>query len=313
MNRNLSILALALVSSSAFATYCPDNSGVGDHVNDDCHAPFKNPTKNPSTGGGGGGGGGGGAGVGVGVAAAQSSAGASAVGTGGKSMSNAAGGNATANGGRQQQQQAQQQRQSLNNTNANQSGGGSVVIEGNQSGSGDRSNFVAWAPVIHGPEAPALASANLVVVPGVCGPRVRVITSQIVGQHYGPAGGRYEENRGYMETLGPWLNEDGNPGNPFVWRDGFMLGHVVTQYAAVVGTSSAASFSLGGFVDSKGLQGGAAGSGAAQQLVKSLQVMDCLMEIKAVAAPIVTPAPVYKPRPRKVVRRPVVVDCGCKR
>lgn len=307
MNRNLSILALALVSSSAFAT-C--HNGATNYP--DCNNNI--PTTNPSNGGGGGGGGGGGAGVGVGVAAAQSSAGASAVGTGGKSMSNAAGGNATANGGRQQQQQAQQQRQSLNNTNANQSGGGSVVIEGNQSGSGDRSSFVAWAPVIHGPAAPALASANLVVVPGVCGPRVRVITSQIVGQHYGPAGGRYEENRGYMETLGPWLDEDGNPGKPFVWRDGFMLGHVVTQYAAVVGTSSAASFSLGGFVDSKGLQGGAAGSGAAQQLVKSLQVMECVYATPApYVAPIVTPAPVYKPRPRKVVRRPVVVDCGCKK
>jgi hypothetical protein len=306
MNRNLPILALALVSSSAFATYCPDNSGVGDHVNDDCHAPFKNPTKNPSTGGGGGGG----AGVGVGVAAAQSSAGASAVGTGGKSISNAAGGNATANGGRQQQQQAQQQRQSLNNTNSNQSGGGSVVIEGNQSGSGDRSSFVAWAPVIHGPAAPALASANLVVVPGVCGPRVRVITSQIVGQHYGPAGGRYEENRGYMETLGPWLDEDGNPGKPFVWRDGFMLGHVVTQYAAVVGTSSAASFSLGGFVDSKGLQGGAAGSGAAQQLVKSIQVADCLY---AMPKPeVVQPTVIYQTRTRTVTKwrdRPVAPPC----
>lgn len=90
-----------------------------------------------------------------------------------------------------------------------------------------------------------------------------------------------------------------------------MLGHVVTQYAAVVGTSSAASFSVGGFVDSKGLQGGAAGSGAAQQLVKSVQVSDCVYAMPAQPAPIATPAP--KPRPRKIIRRPVVVDCGCKR
>lgn len=288
MNKSLIALSLALASTGAFATYCPDGSTIESHPNNDCN--FKEPKKN---------------GIRVDVspsadaqakAAAQSSASVKAT----QSVT-----------GTQRQQQQQDQR--LNNRNANQSAGGSVVIEGNQAGSGDRSSFVAWAPVLHGPAAPALASANLVVVPGVCGPRVRVITTQIMGQHYGPMGGRYDEQRGYMETLGPWLDEDGNPGKPFVWRDGFMLGHVVTQYAAVVGTSSAASFSVGGFVDSKGLQGGAAGSGAAQQLVKSLQVMECVYANPVAAAPVVTPAPVYKPRPRKVIRRPVVVDCGCTR
>jgi len=305
MNRNLSILALALVSSSAFAT-C--HNGATNYP--DCNN--NTPTTNPSNGGGGGGGGGGGAGVGVGVGLGQASA------TGGNASASVKSSQylSGTNQQRQQQQQAQQQRQSLNNTNSNQSAGGAggqVVIEGNQAGSGDRNSFVAWAPVIHGPAAPALASANLVVVPGVCGPRVRVITSQVVGQHYGPAGGRYEENRGYMETLGPWLNEDGNPGNPFVWRDGFMLGHVVTQYAAVVGTSSAASFSLGGFVDSKGLQGGAAGSGAAQQLVKSIQVADCIYampkpEVREVPVPV--PTVIYKTRTVTKWRdRPVAPPC----
>lgn len=301
MNRNLSILALALVSSSAFATCY---NGATNYPACDNNKP--QPAGGNATA----------------DANASAAAKAAAQATGGRAY--ATGGDSSAsikasqslsgtNQQRQQQQQAQQQRQSLRNTNSNQSAGGaggSVVIEGNQAGSGDRSNFVAWAPVIHGPAAPALASANLVVVPGVCGPRVRVITTQITGQHYGPFNGRYDENRGYMETLGPWLNDDGNPGAPFVWRDGFMLGHVVTQYAAVVGTSSAASFSLGGFVDSKGLQGGAAGSGAAQQLVKSIQVSDC---VYAMPKPeVAQPTVIYQTRTRTITKwrdRPFAPPC----
>lgn len=301
MNKTLAFLSLALASSASWATYCPDGSTIESHPNGNCNYT---PPKPPGF-----------EGVKVEVSPnASSDAQAKAAAQSSASIK-ASQSTAVSNRQQQGQQQQQAQRQSLNNTNANQSAGGSVVIEGNQAGSGDRSSFVAWAPVLHGPAAPALASANLVVVPGVCGPRVRVITSQIVGQHYGPMGGRYDEQRGYMETLGPWLDEDGNPGKPFVWRDGFMLGHVVTQYAAVVGTSSAASFSVGGFVDSKGLQGGAAGSGAAQQLVKSVQVTDC---VYATPAPAVTvfPAPFVKQRAKKVrtaLRRPVGVDCGCKK
>lgn len=282
MNKSLIALSLALASTASWGTYCPDGSTIESHPNNDCN--FKEPKKN---------------GIRVDVspsanaqakAAAQSSASVKAT----QSVTGT-------------QRQKQQQAQQLSNRNANQSAGGSVVIEGNQAGSGDRSSFVAWAPVLHGPAAPALASANLVVVPGVCGPRVRVITTQIMGQHYGPMGGRYDEQRGYMETLGPWLDENGNIGNPFIWRDGFMLGHVVTQYAAVVGTSSAASFSVGGFVDSKGLQGGAAGSGAAQQLVKSLQVAECLY-----AMPKQEPTVIYQTRTKTITKwrdRPVSRPC----
>lgn len=292
MNKTLALLSLALASTGAMATKCPDGkTDPSQHPDGNCNWFYEG--TQPSTAGS--------------TAEANSQAKAAA-----KAQSSATVGDVS-NRQRQQQQQAQQQGQVLTNRNVSTSSGGaggSVVIEGNQSGSGDRSSFVAWAPVIHGPAAPALASANLVVVPGVCGPRVRVITSQIVGQHYGPAGGRYEENRGYMETLGPWLNDDGNPGAPFVWRDGFMLGHVVTQYAAVVGTSSAASFSLGGFVDSKGLQGGAAGSGAAQQLVKSIQVSDC---VYAMPKPeVVQPTVIYQTRTRTITKwrdRPVAPPC----
>lgn len=159
MNKSLVFASLALVSSASWGTYCPDNSSIESHVNNDCHAPFKNPAKN-ATGS---------------TSASDSSAQAKAA---AKAKAEANIGDVTA---------AQQQKQKQKAT------GGSVVIEGNQAGSGDRSSFVAWAPVIHGPAAPALASANLVVVPGVCGPRVRVITTQIMGQHYGPMGGRYDE------------------------------------------------------------------------------------------------------------------------
>lgn len=271
MNKSLIAISLALASTASWGTYCQDGSTIESHPNNDCN--FKEPKKNAIR-------------VDVSPSAdAQAKAAAKA-----KAEANI--GDVTA---------AQQQKQKQKAT------GGSVVIEGNQAGSGDRSSFVAWAPVLHGPAAPALASANLVVLPGVCGPRVRVITTQIMGQHYGPMGGRYDEQRGYMETLGPWLDEDGNIGNPFIWRDGFMLGHVVTQYAAVVGTSSAASFSVGGFVDSKGLQGGAAGSGAAQQLVKSLQVAECLY-----AMPKQEPTVIYQTRTKTITKwrdRPVARPC----
>jgi hypothetical protein len=310
-----SLIALAVLSfaASASATFCPDGSTIESHPGGNCSAGT--PGSSSSSSAGGGGGGGGGAGIGVGISGAQSSAAA-------QSAALAAGGNAQALGGAggvglggsAAQRQQQQQGQSLTNQNQNSSG---VVIQGNQAGSGDRTSYnaTAWAPVIHGPAAPALASGNLVVVPGVCGPRVRVITTQVVGQHYGAMGGQTDTPNGYTETLGEYLDEYGYPAEPFVQRGGYLIGHQVTQYAAILGTSSAASFSVGGFVDSKGLQGGAAGSGARQQLVKGLQVSECIVPVAPPPPPpavIVTPPPaprvVYRTRYRD---RPVKPACCC--
>lgn len=277
MKRTALFLSLFAVVGSASATFCPAgtvHAGSAEPIFPNrCNEGYTPPAS------------GGSSSDSKAAAAAIAGAQAGSVATGGNSTSAALGGSARASGGaggnatggNASQRQQQQQGQSLSNRNDNSSG---VIIQGAQSGSGDRSsyNYVAPPPIIHGPAAPALAAGNLVVVPGVCGPRVRIISTQVVGQHYGAMGGRYDEQNGYTETLGEYLDENGNPAEPFVQRGPYLIGHQVTQYAAILGTSSAASFSVGGFVDSKGLQGGAAGSGARQQLVKGLQVSECLYQ-----------------------------------
>lgn len=305
MKASLIALACLATMGAAHATYCPPGSAHAGQAEpyypNRCNESPTSTTKATALG------------VGVGIAGAQSDAAATAAaigqgGAGGASSSNATGGqsNSTATGGAAAQRQQQLQDQRMTSQNQNSSG---VVIQGAQAGSGDRSTYTAtaWAPIIHGPAAPALAAGNLVVVPGVCGPRVRVITTQVVGQHYGAMGGQTDTPNGYTETLGEYLDENGNPAEPFVRRGGYLIGHQVTQYAAILGTSSAASFSVGGFVDSKGLQGGAAGSGARQQLVKGLQVMECVVPVAlplpaATAVPAPAPAAVIKPK-RRIVRR----------
>lgn len=277
MRKTLTAIAILSICGAASATYCPDGSTIESHPNNNCN--YKEPKKN---------------GIDVDMSAEA------------KAQAQAA----AKQKQQQQQQQAQLQQQTtqqrLDNRIKNTAGGASVSISGNAAGSGDSSNFTAWAPIIPAPAAPAIASANLVVVPGVCGPRVRIITTQVMGQHYGPAGGQYEVVRTYNESIGPYLDENGNPDVPFVNRGGYLIGNMVTQAWATVGTSSAAGFSIGGFVDAKGLQGGANASGAVQQLVKSLQVTDCVM-------PTVQPQvikPTYKPRPRPVRRvAPAPVPC----
>lgn len=293
-----SFIAIAIISvcGSASATYCADGSKIESHPNGDCN--YKEPVKtvspsltvsdNSSA-----------------DAAAQAKAKAQSAAKANSNADSSSSVGDVSNKQKQKQQQQQQQKQAQSLKNANTAGGATVSISGNESGSGDRSSFTAWAPIIPAPAAPAIASANLVVIPGVCGPRVRVITTQVIGQHYGPAGGQYDVQRGYTETVGPYLDENGNPAAPFVYRNGYLMGHIVTQAWATLGTSSAAGFSIGGFVDSKGLQGGANASGAVQQLVKGLQVMDCVMPTVQVA-----PLPAPKPRPRPVRRVVAPVPCA---
>lgn len=128
-----------------------------------------------------------------------------------------------------------------------------------------------WAPVIHGQAAPALAAANLVVLPGVCGPRVWVERVPVVGKRFGVWGGQSDVEQGYDEAIRP-------EAEPFVQRGAYLIGHQVTQFTAVIGTSSAGSFSLGGYgKNGDGAQGGGAASGQLQQIVSKVQVRECVM------------------------------------
>jgi len=152
------------------------------------------------------------------------------------------------------------------------------------------SRSVAWAPVLHGPAAPALAAANVVVVPGVCGPRVVVARRPIEGVRFGVWGGQSAVQQGYDEVA-----HDAEPS--FVQQGAHLMGHSVTTYTAVVGTSSGGSLSLGGFGRSgDGAQGGGATTGAMQQVVQRVTVRGCVFaQEKAIvvvpAAPVVVPAP----------------------
>lgn len=156
---------------------------------------------------------------------------------------------------------------------------------------------IVHAPVIHGQAAPALATAGLVMVPGQCGPRVQVIRRPVIGKRFGVWGGQSDVEQGYAEEVAPATDGNGIP-VPFVQQDGYLMGHQVTQFVAVLGTSSAGSFSIGGFgKDGQGGQGGGAASGQLQQIVGKVAVIDCVMPSRVVAAAPVAPALVAAPMP----------------
>jgi hypothetical protein len=206
--------------------------------------------------------------------------------------------NSTAAGGNQRQQQAN------NSTNTNTVAGGAggaggtggvanvTVNAGGSSGaagSGGGGNLsvsntnvqertTVWAPVIHGQAAAPLAAANMIVTPMACGPRVRVVRRPVMGKRFGVLGGQSDVEQGEDDDIEP-------ADQPFVEIGGKLFGHQVTQYAAILGTSSSGSFSLGGYGSSgNGAQGGAAQSGQLQQISSRFYVRDCLM---AVAEPTV--------------------------
>jgi hypothetical protein len=335
------LIALSMFAAfGAHATYCPDNSPIGDHVGDDCHAPFKNPTQ-PTTSGSAANAA---AGATADASAAALSKSTSQAGVKNSGNSTAEGGdafasggksNATANGGRQRQQQAQQQGQSLSSRNTASGGaGGQVVIEGNQAGSGDSSNFTAWAPVVHGAGAAAVPTAMLAPVVRRCGPRQHLYEVDVIGQIVGPFGGLTEVKLGKRTVVEPWLNEIGEPGDPYRIEDIYetrveagyaihrrigqrMIGMEIVGYASTLTTSSARSFSLGVYSSGDGAQGGAAGSAGMQQQSQLLNAFDCEVAVRYIREPVELnltvvapkPRPAIKPRARRVAPPPCPVTC----
>lgn len=145
---------------------------------------------------------------------------------------------------------------------------------------------IALPPILHGQAAPPLASAAMTVIPGVCGPRHYTETTPIKGTHHGilwdssvPQGNDY--------TAVPATT-------PFIEKDGYLIGHVLNEFVAVIGTSSSKSISGWGVGSTQAGGGaGAANSGSHQQMVVRITIKDCLMPVKAPApvAPIVQPLP----------------------
>lgn len=228
--------------------------------------------------------------------------------TSSNSASNAAGGQggqggaASSTGINGQQQGIAGSGNSRNTSNLR--GGDQVTSAGNGAGSGNRTDnttrvdasdrsstsyeakTTVWAPVVHGAAAAALAAANLVMLPGVCGPRVWVERVPVVGKRFGVWGGQSDVEQGYDDMIRP-------EAEPFVQRGAYLIGHQVTQFTAVVGTSSAGSFSLGGYgKNGDGAQGGGAASGQLQQIIAKVQVRECVMAAPQRIEPVVMlPAP----------------------
>lgn len=149
----------------------------------------------------------------------------------------------------------------------------------------DNSRAVAWAPVIHGPAAPALAAANLVVVPGKCGPRMMIVTRDIIGQRFKSLLPDSTFNQTTTDRLVPLTDSNGMPVEPFERRGDYLMGHEATILATTVGTSTAGSISLGLFGKGGDAgQGGSSSSGSVQQIVKEIELRDCVFAM-AVAAP----------------------------
>jgi hypothetical protein len=142
------------------------------------------------------------------------------------------------------------------------------------------SRTTVWAPVVHGPAAAPLAAANLVVVPGKCGPRVNIIKTDVTGKRFGVWGGQDDVAQGLNYDMESATDASGNP-EPFKRVGDYLLGHEVVIQSAVVGTSSGGSFSLGGYgKNGEGAQGGGAASGGLQQIVSKILVRDCIMAVE---------------------------------
>lgn len=161
------------------------------------------------------------------------------------------------------------------------------------------SRAVAWAPVIHGPAAAPLAAANLVVVPGKCGPRMMVVSKNIVGQRFKSILPDSTFDQTTSDRLVTLTDGNGNPLPPFENRGGFLMGHEVTILATTIGTSTAGSISLGIFGKSNdAAQGGSSSSGSVQQIVKEIELRECVFAMPKADAPTPPADRTHAPAPK---------------
>ena len=203
------------------------------------------------------------------------------------------GANTAAQGQGQGQTSANRNSQSTSAGNGAGAGAGSnnrtamTVDASDRSSTSYVAKSIALPPVLHGQAAPPLASAAMTVIPGVCGPRHYTETVPVLGTHHGilwdstvPQGNDY--------TAVPATT-------PFIEKDGYLIGHMLNEFVAVVGTSSSKSISGWGVgKEQNGGGGGAANSGSHQQIVVRITVKDCLMPV-AKPAPVVAPLPPVRP------------------
>jgi len=179
------------------------------------------------------------------------------------------------------------------------------------------SKTTVWAPVVHGQTAAPLAAANMVIVMGSCGPLKELVAKDIVGKRFGIWGGQQDVLQGETFTAEYPVDEYKRPIRGFYQRGEVMYGERVNRAMYIIGTSTGASLSIGGFgSNGQGAQGGGSASGQLQQFGSYAWTEECeayklmpevIVEQKPIQQPIIfTPAPQCEPiiQPkRKVIRR----------
>ena len=221
--------------------------------------------------------------------------------SGNSTNANTAGGNTGGNSANRNSMTggAQNSAQATNAGNGAGAGAGSnnrtaMVVEGDRTSYESRA--VAWAPVIHGPAAAPLAAGNVIVTPGKCGPRMMVVSRDVTGQRFKsilPDSTFVQTTTDRLVTL---TDGNGKPMAPFEVRDGYLMGHEITSFVLNGQSSTAGSISLGIFGKNNDAgQGGSSSSGGVNQIIKEIELRDCVYAIAAVAQPPVIPPMVVVP------------------
>ncbi|WP_407306976.1 hypothetical protein [Acinetobacter sp.] len=197
------------------------------------------------------------------------------------------------------QGQSSANRNTQNTSAGNGAGSGNMTSNTTNVDAADRSSTnyraTAWAPVILGQAAPALAAGNVIIYPGQCGPRHELRKIDVTTTHHGVIWDS-EKKQGFDYSIVP-------AEHPFIERGEYLMGHQVIEYTAIIGTSSGGSFSLGGFGSGgQAAQGGAASNGQVQQIVQRVSLRECVYatrkttpEIEIKERVILREVPVKKP------------------
>lgn len=216
---------------------------------------------------------------------------------------------------RQQQQQAQQQAQRLQ-ANGNGAGAGaysgsnSVLIQGAQAGSGDRT-LVLSLPSVPATPPSFVASAHMTMMWSPCGPLVRVVAEAVYGQQRGLFGGATDVYLGANEKTADYLDHMGNP-QPYTAIGGRWFGHSVLYSGAVPSVASGTNLTIGGAGAGGGGQAGGGTSGGMQRPVERVQVRLCdLGPVVVVVPPVVQPPRATFVPAKPIVRKRIVPKPPC--
>lgn len=210
----------------------------------------------------------------------------SASGGQGGSAQGGQGGYSSAKGGSSQQGQQQSTDNSGNSSTSS--------VTNNNVDAANRSVYnsraIAFAPVIHGQSSAPVGVGNTTVIHRKCGTRLNLIRTPIYAHTIGAFSGVSSFPYAYTETTSP-------AGQPFTKTETdfgtVLMGHEAYITEKTLGTSSSASFSIGGFGSSGGGQGGSQGSGSLTQSIKQVEIFECIyaiqqvVEVKPVVHPVV--------------------------